>query len=108
MLSYAIGAAKPLSIVVEAHGQICTLSSSTQATIEIDSLFDGIDYSCSLSRALFEELTKLTMDHFRNSMGPVERYTRDSGIDKKNVHESNHRVPELPFILLHGRVQPPA
>merc|ERR1711948_184128 len=33
-----------------------TLSSSTQATIEIDSLFEGIDYSCSLSRARFEEL----------------------------------------------------
>merc|ERR1711998_305090 len=33
-----------------------TLSASTQATIEIDSLFDGIDYSCSLSRARFEEL----------------------------------------------------
>ena len=33
-----------------------TLSSSTQATIEIDSLADGIDYSCSLSRARFEEL----------------------------------------------------
>merc|ERR1712193_51011 len=43
-----------------------TLSSSTQATIEIDSLFDGIDYSCSLSRARFEELN---MDYFRNSMG---------------------------------------
>merc|ERR1719421_2612950 len=41
-----------------------TLSSSTQATIEIDSLFDGIDYSCSLSRARFEELN---MDYFRNS-----------------------------------------
>merc|ERR1711871_1587865 len=47
-----------------------TLSSSTQATIEIDSLFDGIDYSCSLSRARFEELC---MDYFRNSMGPVEK-----------------------------------
>merc|ERR1712110_611809 len=33
-----------------------TLSSSTQATIEIDSLFEGIDFSCSLSRARFEEL----------------------------------------------------
>ena len=39
-----------------------TLSSSTQATIEIDSLFEGIDYSCSLSRARFEELN---MDYFR-------------------------------------------
>ena len=54
-----------------------TLSSSTQATIEIDSLFEGIDYSCSLSRARFEELC---MDYFRNSMGPVEKCMRDSGI----------------------------
>merc|ERR1712022_52163 len=61
-----------------------TLSSSTQATIEIDSLFDGVDYTCSLSRARFEELC---MDYFRNSMGPVEKCMRDSGIDKKNVHE---------------------
>eukprot|EP00913_Durusdinium_trenchii_P000148 g133.t1 len=45
-----------------------TLSSSTQATIEIDSLFEGIDYSCSLSRARFEELC---MDYFRNSMGSL-------------------------------------
>merc|ERR1712166_828614 len=57
-----------------------TLSSSTQATIEIDSLFDGVDYSCSLSRARFEELN---MDCFRNSMGPVEKALKDSGIDKK-------------------------
>merc|ERR1712187_981640 len=53
-----------------------TLSSSTQATIEIDSLFDGIDYSCSLSRARFEELN---MDYFRNSMVPVDNCLRDSG-----------------------------
>merc|ERR1719324_278149 len=61
-----------------------TLSSSTQATIEIDSLFDGIDFSCTLSRARFEELN---MDYFRNSMGPVEKCMKDSGIDKRNVHE---------------------
>merc|ERR1719298_130442 len=61
-----------------------TLSSSTQATIEIDSLFDGVDFSCTISRARFEELN---MDYFRNSMGPVEKVMRDSGIDKRNVHE---------------------
>merc|ERR1712072_207271 len=61
-----------------------TLSSSTQATIEIDSLFEGVDFSCTISRARFEELN---MDYFRNSMGPVEKCMRDSGIDKKNVHE---------------------
>merc|ERR1711916_111422 len=61
-----------------------TLSSSTQATIEIDSLFDGIDFSLSLPKARFEELN---MDYFRNSMGPVEKCLRDSGIDKRNVHD---------------------
>merc|ERR1711998_131417 len=78
-----------------------TLSSSTQATIEIDSLFDGIDFSCSLSRARFEELN---MDYFRNSMGPVEKCMRDSGIDKKNVHEvvlvgGSTRIPKVQSML---------
>merc|ERR1719188_2778590 len=57
-----------------------TLSSSTQATIEIDSLFEGIDFSCTISRARFEELC---IDYFRNAMGPVEKALRDSGVDKK-------------------------
>jgi L1 cell adhesion molecule like protein len=74
-----------------------TLSSSTQAPIEIDSLFDGIDYSATLSRARFEELC---MDYFRNSMGPVEKVLRDSGIDKRNVHEvvlvgGSTRIPKV-------------
>merc|ERR1712100_731959 len=78
-----------------------TLSSSTQATIEIDSLFEGIDYSCSLSRARFEELN---MDYFRNSMGPVEKCMRDSGIDKKGVHDvvlvgGSTRIPKVQQML---------
>merc|ERR1711920_477896 len=78
-----------------------TLSSSTQATIEIDSLFDGIDYNCSLSRARFEELN---MDYFRNSMGPVEKTLRDSGIDKRNVHEvvlvgGSTRIPKVQALI---------
>merc|ERR1712048_932804 len=78
-----------------------TLSSSTQATIEIDSLFDGIDFSCTLSRARFEELN---MDYFRNSMGPVEKCLRDSGIDKKNVHEvvlvgGSTRIPKVQQLI---------
>merc|ERR1711939_735910 len=62
----------------------CTLSSSTQATIEIDSLFDGIDYSCTLTRARFEELC---MDYFRNSISPVDKCLRDSGIDKRKISD---------------------
>jgi len=78
-----------------------TLSSSTQATIEIDSLCDGIDYSCTLSRARFEELC---MDYFRNSMGPVEKCMKDSGIDKKNVHEivlvgGSTRIPKVQAMI---------
>merc|ERR1712223_2166742 len=78
-----------------------TLSASTQATIEIDSLFGGIDYSCSLSRARFEELN---MDYFRNSMGPVEKCLRDSGIDKRNVHEvvlvgGSTRIPKVQSMI---------
>jgi len=74
-----------------------TLSSSTQATIEIDSLYEGIDYTCNLSRARFEELN---MDYFRNSIGPVEKCLRDSGIDKRNVHEivlvgGSTRIPKV-------------
>merc|ERR1712112_409408 len=74
-----------------------TLSASTQTTIEIDSLSDGIDFSCTLTRARFEELC---MDYFRNSMGPVEKCLRDSGIDKKNIHEivmvgGSTRIPKV-------------
>ena len=47
-------------------------------------LFEGIDYSCTLSRARFEELN---MDYFQNSLGHVEKCLRDSGIGKQDVHE---------------------
>merc|ERR1719235_1138941 len=78
-----------------------TLSSSTQATIEIDSLFEGVDFSCNISRARFEELN---MDYFRNSMGPVEKCLRDSGIDKRNVDEvvlvgGSTRIPKVQSLL---------
>merc|ERR1712159_572872 len=78
-----------------------TLSSSTQAAIEIDSLYEGIDYSCNISRARFEELC---MDYFRNSMGPVEKVLRDSGIDKRSVHEmvlvgGSTRIPKVQSLL---------
>merc|ERR1711998_20659 len=78
-----------------------TLSASTQATIEIDSIYEGIDFSCTISRARFEELN---MDYFRNSMGPVEKCLRDSGIDKKNVHEivlvgGSTRIPKVQSLL---------
>lgn len=47
-----------------------TLSSSAQTTIEIDSLYEGIDFYATLTRARFEELN---MDLFRKCMEPVEK-----------------------------------
>merc|ERR1719399_1672157 len=78
-----------------------TLSSSTQATIEIDSLFDGVDYNCNISRARFEELN---MDYFRNSLGPVEKAMRDSGLDKKAIHDivlvgGSTRIPKVQAMI---------
>ena len=61
-----------------------SLSASIQATTEIDSLFDDIDCSCSIYHARFEELN---VGCFGYSVGPVEKTSRDSGIDKKNLHE---------------------
>ena len=71
-----------------------TRSSSTLTTIEIVSLFMGINYSCSLSSARFE---KLCMDYLGNSMGSVVKCLRDSGIDKKDVHD---------LVLVRGSTSP--
>lgn len=52
-----------------------TLSASAQTTIEIDSLFEGVDFNTSITRARFEELC---MDMFRKCMDPVEKVLRVS------------------------------
>ncbi|WZZ50970.1 hypothetical protein YC2023_051077 [Brassica napus] len=62
-----------------------TLSSTAQTTIEIDSLFEGIDFYSALTRARFEELN---MDLFRKCMEPVEKCLRDAKMDKSTVHDS--------------------
>ncbi|KAL5522873.1 SSA2_1 [Sanghuangporus sanghuang] len=62
----------------------CTLSSAAQMTIKIDSLYEGIDFYTSITRARFEELCQ---DLFRSTLEPVEKVLRDSKIDKSNVHE---------------------
>merc|ERR1712121_302524 len=61
-----------------------TLSSSTQANIEIDSLFEGIDFYTSITRARFEELCA---DLFRGTLEPVEKSMRDAKMDKKEIDE---------------------
>ncbi len=56
-----------------------TLSSSTQASIEIDSLYEGIDFYTTITRARFEELNA---DLFRGTLEPVEKALRDAKMDK--------------------------
>ncbi len=74
-----------------------TLSSATQTSIEIDSLFDGIDFYTSITRARFEELCG---DLFRSTLDPVEKVLRDSKIDKSAVDEivlvgGSTRIPKV-------------
>ena len=64
-----------------------TLSSSTQAAIEIDSLFEGVDFYTSITRARFEELCS---DLFRGTLDPVEKSLRDARIDKNGQFFTNH------------------
>ena len=59
-----------------------SLSSSAQTSIEIDSLFEGVDFYSSITRARFEELN---MDLFRKCMEPVEKCLRDAKMDKSSV-----------------------
>eukprot|EP00440_Ansanella_granifera_P025277 gb/GFBE01027452.1/.p1 GENE.gb/GFBE01027452.1/~~gb/GFBE01027452.1/.p1 ORF type:complete len:531 (+),score=185.25 gb/GFBE01027452.1/:1-1593(+) len=78
-----------------------TLSSSTQATVEVDSLLDGTDFSCSISRAKFEELNQ---DLFKRSMQSVERVLSDAKIDRKNVDEvvligGSTRIPSVQKLI---------
>ncbi|KAJ7977113.1 Heat shock cognate 70 kDa protein [Quillaja saponaria] len=61
-----------------------TLSSTAQTTIEIDSLYEGIDFYSTITRARFEELN---MDLFRKCMEPVEKCLRDAKMDKSSVQQ---------------------
>lgn len=78
-----------------------TLSSSTQASIEIDSLFEGIDFYSNITRARFEELCA---DLFRSTLDPVEKSLRDGKIDKGNINEivlvgGSTRIPKIQKLL---------
>jgi L1 cell adhesion molecule like protein len=78
-----------------------TLSSSTQASIEIDSLFDGIDFYTSITRARFEELNA---DLFRGTLEPVEKSLRDAKMDKSQIHDivlvgGSTRIPKVQKLL---------
>jgi len=78
-----------------------TLSSSAQASVEIDSLFEGIDFYTSITRARFEDLCG---DLFRGTLEPVEKSLRDAKFDKSQIHEvvlvgGSTRIPRIQKLL---------
>jgi len=78
-----------------------TLSASAQATIEIDSLYEGIDFYTSITRARFEDLCA---DLFRGTLEPVEKSLRDAKMDKADVHDivlvgGSTRIPKIQKLL---------
>lgn len=78
-----------------------TLSISTQAMLEVDSIADGIDMQFMLTRAKFESLCD---DLFRSTLGPVEQVLRDSKVGKGDVDDvvlvgGSSRIPRVQQLL---------
>ncbi|KAL1228903.1 Heat shockprotein [Trichinella pseudospiralis] len=77
------------------------LSTQHQAKIEIESFFDGEDFSETLTRAKFEELN---IDLFRSTLAPVKQVLDDAGLKKDDVHEvvlvgGSTRIPKVQQLL---------
>lgn len=77
------------------------LSSSTEASIEIDALYEGADFYSKITRARFEELC---MDLFRSCLEPVEKALTDARLDKSRIHEvvlvgGSTRIPKIQKLL---------
>ena len=78
-----------------------TLSSATQATIEVDSLFEGHDFQTTLTRAKFESLCE---PFFRRTIAPLDGLIRDAKLDKNQIDEiimvgGSSRIPKIRQLL---------
>merc|ERR1711972_341983 len=77
------------------------LSSTHQARVEIEALYDGVDFSETLTRARFEEINN---DLFKNTMGPVKQVLEDSGLKKNQIDEivlvgGSTRIPKVQKLI---------
>ena len=78
-----------------------TLSSSTQANIELDSLFEGIDFYTSITRAKFENLCD---DLMRSCITPIDKLLRDAKKSKSDIDQivlvgGSTRIPHVQKLL---------
>jgi len=74
-----------------------TLSAATQTTIEVDSLYEGIDFNVVLTRAKFESLCETL---FRQTVEPIAQVLRDSKYSKDEIDEvimvgGSTRIPKI-------------
>ena len=79
-----------------------TLSSATQATVEVDSLIDGIDFQTTITRAKFESLCE---PYFQRTIAPLDRLLLDAKLDKSQIHEivmvgGSSRIPKIRSLLM--------
>ena len=77
------------------------LSTSNQTTVEVDSLFEGNDFNCQLSRAKFNEICS---DLFKATLEPVDKVLKDSGISKSQINDvvlvgGSSRIPRVQELL---------
>merc|ERR1712194_566360 len=77
------------------------LSSTHQGRVEIEALFDGVDFSETLTRARFEEINN---DLFKNTLGPVKQVMDDAGMKKSEVDEvvlvgGSTRIPKVQQLI---------
>lgn len=78
-----------------------TLSSSTEASIEVDALHEGVDFYSKITRARFEELCS---DLFRQTLGPVERALKDANLNTREINDvvmvgGSTRIPKIQKLL---------
>merc|ERR1712159_271550 len=77
------------------------LSAASSARVEIESLFDGVDFSETLTRARFEELN---MDLFKKTLGPVKKVMEDASYKKSQLDEivmvgGSTRIPKVQTLI---------
>lgn len=77
------------------------LSSSTQTSVEVDSLVDGLDFNVTMTRAKFEEINS---DLFRKTIDVVEKVIKDSKLSKGEIHDivlvgGSSRIPKIQTML---------
>lgn len=73
------------------------LSSATQASVEIDSLSEGVDFQTTITRAKFESMCE---SYFRRTVAPLDGLLKDAKMDKNDIHEiimvgGSSRIPKI-------------